>query len=208
MVLYLDDSAGCLHGFSAAQNTASVVRSDLANAGVVAKKEKSIWVPTQIVEWLGIVWDLSRGRIFTPHRRIVKVLTALLPLKSGSRSVTPRAVASVTRQIISLTPGYGNITLLMSTDFSNHVSNFLSIGIALKIFSSYQFFHECLQEIDLWLSYCARLNRRSFTQYSLPVTLARCIEMPVASPVADVPSASIATSTIFSFKPFPLWSLT
>ena len=84
--------------FSVAQSTASAVRSDLANAGVVANEEKSIWVPTQVLEWLGIVWDLSRGRIFIPHRRIVKLLRALLSLKSGSRSVTPRAVASVTGQ--------------------------------------------------------------------------------------------------------------
>ena len=105
LVLYLDDGAGCLHDFSVAQNTASAVRSDLANAGVVANEEKSIWAPTKVLEWLGIVSDLSRGRIFIPHRRIVKLLKALLSLKSGSRSVTPRAVASVTGQIISLTPG-------------------------------------------------------------------------------------------------------
>ena len=55
LVLYLDDGAGCLHDFSVAQNTASAVRSDLANAGVVANEEKSIWVPTQVLEWLGIV---------------------------------------------------------------------------------------------------------------------------------------------------------
>ena len=35
----------------------------------------------------------------------------------------------------------------------------------------YQFFPECLQEIDFWLSNCARLSGRSLTQYSLPVTL-------------------------------------
>ena len=74
LVLYLDDGAGCLDDFSLAQNTAAAVRSDLANAGVVANEEKSIWAPTQVLEWLGIVWDLSRGCIFIPHRRIVKLL--------------------------------------------------------------------------------------------------------------------------------------
>ena len=38
-------------------------------------------------------------------------------------------------------------------------------------FRFYQFFPECLQEIDVWLSYCARFNGRSLTQYSLLVTL-------------------------------------
>ena len=38
-------------------------------------------------------------------------------------------------------------------------------------FRSYQFFLECLQEIDFWLSNCARLNGRSLTPYSLPVIL-------------------------------------
>ena len=100
LVLYLDDSAGCLHDISVAQNTASVVRSDLANAGVVANEEKFIWVLTQILEWLGIA---CLGSFAWPHIYF-----------SSPGSVTPRAVASVTGQIISLTPGYGNITLLMS----------------------------------------------------------------------------------------------
>ena len=73
LVLYLDDGARRLHDFSVAQNTASAVRSDLANAGVVANEEKSISAFTQVLEWLGIVWDLSRGRIFISHRRIVKL---------------------------------------------------------------------------------------------------------------------------------------
>ena len=99
LVLYLDDGAGCLHDFSVGEYCFGCYRrSDLASAGVVANEEKSIWVPTQVLEWLGIVWGLSRGRIFIPYRRIVKLLRALLSLKSGSRSVTPRAVASVTGQ--------------------------------------------------------------------------------------------------------------
>ena len=119
---------------------------------------------------MGIVWDLSRGRIFIPHRRIVKLLKALLSLKSGSRSVTPRAVASVTGQIISLTPGYGNITLLMSRFLQSFVKLHSGWDCPLD-FRSYQFFLECLQEIDFWLSNCARLNGRSLTPYSLPVIL-------------------------------------
>ena len=169
---------------------------------MVANEEKSIWAPTQVLEWLGIVWDLSRGRIFIPHRRIVKLFKALLSLKSGSRSVNPRAVASVTGQIISLTPGYGNITLLMSRFLQSLVKLHSGWDCPLD-FRSYQFFSECLQEIDFWLSNCARLNGRSLTPYSLPVTP---IPMPVASPAAGVPSASIARSTIFSFKRFSLWN--
>ncbi|CAH3151331.1 unnamed protein product, partial [Porites lobata] len=159
LVLYLDDSAGYLHAFSVAQSTASAVRSDLANAVVVANEEKSIWVPTQVLEWLGIVWDLSCGRIIIPHRRIVKLLMALLSLKSGSRSVIPRVVASVTGQIISLTPGYGNITLPMSRFLQSFVKLHSGWDCPLD-FRSYQFFSECLQEIDFWLSNCARLNGR------------------------------------------------
>ena len=138
LVLYLDDGAGCLHDFSVAQNTASAVRSDLANAGVVANEEKSICVPTQISEWLGIVWDLSRGHIFIPHRRIVKLLKALLSLKSGSRSVTPRAVASVTGQIISLTQVMATLHSLCP-DSSDHSSNFTAVGIALWILGPISF---------------------------------------------------------------------
>ena len=114
--------------------------------------------------------DDKSGRIFIPHRRIVKLLRSLLSLKSGSRSVTPRAVASVTGQIISFTPGFGNITLLMSRFLQSFVKLHSGWDCPLD-FRSYQFFSECLQEIDFWLSNCARLNGRSLTRYSLPVTL-------------------------------------
>ena len=114
-----------------AQSAASAVRSNLANAGVVANEEKRIWVPTQVLEWLGIIWDLSRGCIFIAHRCIVKLLRALLSLKSGSHSVTPRAVASVTGQVISLTPGYSNITLLMSRFLQSFVK--LHSGYSLPV---------------------------------------------------------------------------
>ena len=115
MVLFLDDSAGCLLDFFIAQNTASVVRSDLANASVVSNEEKSIWVPTQILEWLGIVLDVSRGRIFIPQRPIDKLLKALLSLQSGFLSITPRAVAVITGGANYFShPGYSKSTLLMS----------------------------------------------------------------------------------------------
>ena len=129
--LYLDDGAGCLHDFSVAQSTASAVRSDLASAGVVVNEEQSIWVPTQVLEWLGIVWDLSRGRIFIPHRRIVRLLRALLSLKSGSRSVTPCARLPLLQGKLFPSP------LIMATlhslcpDSSNHSSNFIAGGIVV-----------------------------------------------------------------------------
>ena len=91
---------------------------------MVAYEGKSIWVPTQVLEWLGIVWDLLRGCIFIPHRCIVKLLKALLSLKSDSRHVTPRAVGKLfpSRQV--------TVTLhSLGPDSSNLSSNFTVVGI-------------------------------------------------------------------------------
>ena len=130
LVLYLDDGAGCLQDFSVAQNTASAVRSNLANADVIANEQKSIWAPTQVLKWLGIVWDLSRGRIFISHRRIVKLLKALLSLKSGSRS---HARLPLVQGKLFPSPQVMETLHSLCPDSSNLSSNFTVVGIALWI---------------------------------------------------------------------------
>ena len=96
IVLYLDDGAVCLSDFKSAVHISNIVKTDLFKAGVVVNEQKSIWAPTQILEWLGLVWDLSVDRISIPERRIVSLVKSLNLLKRKFPFVTPREVASVT----------------------------------------------------------------------------------------------------------------
>ena len=73
-------------------------------------------------------------------------------------------------KIVSLSPGFGNIALLMSRFLQSFVKLHGCWDQLLDI-SSYQFFKECLLEIEFWIGNSSKLNGRSLVQYSLPVTL-------------------------------------
>ena len=67
LVLYLDDGAGCEKDFASTQSCSDTVRSDLVKAGLVANCDKSIWIPTQCLDWLGISWDLLNTTLTIPQ---------------------------------------------------------------------------------------------------------------------------------------------
>jgi hypothetical protein len=48
------------------------MQGDLCAAGFVINKEKSMWVPTQTIERLGIIWDAKSGLISIRQKRVDK----------------------------------------------------------------------------------------------------------------------------------------
>ena len=114
LVLYLDDGAGCEKDFASTQSCSDTVRSDLVKAGLVANCDKSIWIPTQCLDWLGISWDLLNATLTIPQPRVDRLLSALGVFKDKLPFVTPRFIASIVGKIISLSPCAGNVSLIMS----------------------------------------------------------------------------------------------
>ena len=52
---------------------ANAVRADLFKAGFVTNEDKSVWIPSHRLDWLGITWDSVRGTIEIVDRRVVRV---------------------------------------------------------------------------------------------------------------------------------------
>ncbi|CAH3135751.1 unnamed protein product, partial [Pocillopora meandrina] len=87
------DKEGCLL-------KAQTVRQDLYGAGFVVKEEKSVWEPTQILDWL--------------ERRITKITNTIDRIIEADFKLSARALASFTGQIISTAPVVGNIGRIMT----------------------------------------------------------------------------------------------
>ena len=67
VVIFLDD--GILCGFSEVATTSNAkVKQDLFSSGFVAKVEKSLWSPTQVIEWLGLGFDTLSLTMSFPER--------------------------------------------------------------------------------------------------------------------------------------------
>lgn len=113
IVVYLDDGLGAATGELKAADVGGVVRSTLEQAGFVFNREKSIWKPTQRLQWLGFVIDMELGQIEVPHDKITKLLDLLGKTACVTR-VSARQLASVVGKIISLGLAVGPISRLMT----------------------------------------------------------------------------------------------
>ena len=51
------------------------MKLDLENAGFVINIEKSSWVPSQTIEWLGFHIDLAEGRFSVPSGKMEALKT-------------------------------------------------------------------------------------------------------------------------------------
>jgi hypothetical protein len=69
---YFDDGFGRIEETVAkAEYAAHYIRGDLFAVGLLyITEEKSVWDPTQIIEWLGIKWNSKSGEISIADKRI------------------------------------------------------------------------------------------------------------------------------------------
>ena len=83
---------------------ANAVRTDLFKAGFVTK---SVWIPCQRLDWLGITWDSARGTIEIVDRRVAKMTSTIDSIIDSHFVLSARRLVSFTRQIISTAPVSG-----------------------------------------------------------------------------------------------------
>ena len=77
IIVYLDDGLCAMSGEANVLEASALVQSTLSQAGFVAHATKSIWKPTQRLQWLGFVVDLSDGQIEVPEDRIAALRVKL-----------------------------------------------------------------------------------------------------------------------------------
>ena len=85
------------------------------NGGFVVNEDKSVWEPTQVLDWLGITWNSALGTLKIVERRIVKIINGTIDhIIEADFKVSARELASFTGQIISTGPVVGNIGRIMT----------------------------------------------------------------------------------------------
>ena len=112
ILVYLDDGLSFSDNFEQALIHSERVKNDLYRAGFVANEEKSTWLPTQILTWLGTSINLNEGHLFITEKRVSTVLNEIQSVLNRPR-LTARKLAGITGKIISMSLVLGNITSLM-----------------------------------------------------------------------------------------------
>ena len=99
---------GATKGETNALEASALVQSTLNCAGFVAHATKSIWKPTQRLQWLGFVVGLSKGQIEVPEDKLAAVKVKLQK-NYQSRLVSAKHLASVEGSIISMSLAIGPV---------------------------------------------------------------------------------------------------
>ena len=164
--LFLDDGFSCAHEYEKALTDSIHIRKDLMRAGIVWSVKKSVWTPTQSLEWIGFLWDSSEGTLKVKERRVKKLKEFALTL-SNSQRCTARKLAGFVGQLISMMTVLGDICRLKSRN--------AQIWIALaESWDTRVVLRESIKsELRFWLGNIDRLNVLNCFPSSEPV----CIDL-------------------------------
>ena len=141
---FLDDDWAIERDRQACSSIAKAVKSDLGEASFITNDEKSIWEPSQRIDWLGLTWDSAQGTTEIVDRRFAKILTTIDSIADSGFVVTAGKLASFTGQIISTSPVSGNISRIMTRDC---VSSILSLQHCDEKIELDQY---CIEELRFW----------------------------------------------------------
>ena len=132
-----------MDGESNALEASTLVQSTLSQAGFVANVKKSIWKPTQRLQWLGFVIDLSQGLIEVPRDRLTAVACKLQRV-CQLELVPAKQLASVVGSITSMGLAIGSVSRFMTRSLYTLLNTGLSWWEMLEVTP------EARQELEFW----------------------------------------------------------
>ena len=89
---------------------------------MVPNRDKSIWKPSQTIEWLGFLLDLKLCLLRIPEKKVLVLSAHISAVLSNSHRVRARILAKVSGKIIAMTPPVGFITQIINQklDWNNN----------------------------------------------------------------------------------------
>ena len=100
-IVYLDDGIIAVKGEKRACEESRLVRFELESAGFILNQEKSYWIPSKTMEWLGFNIDLAKGEFSVPPSKL-EVLKSQLQAVAEAPMVPARQLASLVGKIMSM----------------------------------------------------------------------------------------------------------
>jgi len=133
---------------------AKIVLQNLLDSGFFLPNfEKSIFIHTKALDWLGFTWNPEDGVIEVLKTKIDKIQTKIEKIIL-QHCTTARNLASVLGKIISLIPAFGNICQLMTRYLCMCVCERNSWDIPLVISTSVR------TELKFWLKNCKSIPNK------------------------------------------------
>ena len=138
----------------------------LRDAGFLVNVEKSVFVPSQSISWLGLCWDSSSYSISIPERRISELIDVIDSVLCSLSSVSARLLARVGGKVISMMPVIGNVARIKT--------RFLFRCIEARQSWDRKFClsdQTVINELQFWRSNAVTLNTKRLCNIELPTVV-------------------------------------
>ena len=162
IAIFLDDGWSVEKDLLLCRTNSRRVRQDLLHAGFIPNDEKSIWDPTQIIEWLGLQWNALKGTLSIVRRRLDKIINTIESIIVFNFVISARELAAFVGQIISTGAVIGNIARIMT----RHCS--MSVASAASWDGRFPLDEFCKHEIWFWKRNIFQVNERDCFLYHKP----------------------------------------
>ena len=156
IVMFLDDGWGTNYDKQMCQRDSDFVKNSLISSGFLISDEKSIWTPTQNLEWIGYLWNSSEFSISIPDKRIINLIETIDDIFSKLPNVSARKLAQCTGKIISMQAVVGNVSRLMTKFLYMYIETRSDWDRQMKLCSD----DPCIQELHFWKQNARKLNNK------------------------------------------------
>lgn len=163
VALYLDDGFGISDNYELAKTHSKFVRESLLSAGVVLNEEKSIWIPTQNLTWLGLCWNSVSHSISVPEARVYKLLNCIDSVIKSLPFISARKLAKFVGLVMSFHPVIGNLCLIMSKYSQMFIASSSSWDRNIRVHNDI-----FISELFYWKENVQKLNFKKFSKQSVP----------------------------------------
>lgn len=192
--VFLDDGCGTAQTFEESEESSLAVKSLLVECGFIINIEKSLWSPTKVLIWLGIVIDLNKNSYHVSSKRIQSLLDQCEKILS-CQYTTARSLSRLAGKVVSTKFVFSDIVRLKTRFLYKLIDSQYSWDSFLKITDH----EEVVKEVIFWRDNIKRLNKK-------PISSERIVNSFVFSDASDHAIGSIiANNNFICHKNFSPW---
>ena len=157
IIMYLDDGIAGNKSLESTITLSSLIQTDLKRFGFVIANEKCQWQPSQLITWLGLIWDMKSGTLHLTQDRMGKLVRSiqivLSQLSSGNRAVAVRLLAGIVGQLISAQSVFGQVVRLRTRRAYDCIQDRLSWNGRVYVTT------QCEEELTFWMDNAFQFNQ-------------------------------------------------
>ena len=161
---FIDDGAGVAKDRETTIKQASFVKHSLRQSGFVVNKDKSLWLPTQNMTWLGVNLDLQNEKFTIPEERMASIFQSLERIIIELPYSTARKLAKLCGKLISTKFVLGDVIQLKTRWLYKIIEARTSWDSRTSLLAS----PRAISELFFWRENLRKFNCRILTEYNIP----------------------------------------